>query len=200
MAPISAESKVCWGAGSLEAIRDMVGLPWSAQLGADHILNQVRPGSKTDSSHHLMHVDHNAVRVACGRRHENVFHQPAILLVSRLEPRHGAKIDQLRIDRLAALELLQQIDRAEAHALVLDIDGGAVVGLEGVFRFKIDQLVWADRLEVGAEWQYLAGDRTLHLAADDRNDAADADAGLTGGDDVADVRGDGEDVFGFERR
>src|SRR6266702_1798691 len=198
MAPISAVSKVCWGAGSLEAIRDMVALPWSAQLGADHILNQVRPGSKTDSSHHLMHVDHHAVRVACGRRHENVLHEPAVVLVSGLEFRHGAAVDQLRVDRLAALELLQQLDRTEAHALVLDIDGRTVIGLEGVFGLQVYQLVGADGLEVGAEWQHLAGDRTLHLAADDRNDAANADAGLAGGDDVADLRGDGEYVFGFE--
>ena len=53
-------------------------------------------------------------------------------------------------------------------------------------RLEIDQLVGADGLEVGAERQHFADDRALHLAADDRNDAANADAGLAGGDDVAD--------------
>src|SRR5438477_652937 len=80
---------------------------------------------------------------------------------------HGAEIDQFWINRLAALELLQQLDRTEAHALVLDIDGRTVVGLEGVSGFEIDQLVRADGLEVGTERQHLAGNRALHLAADD---------------------------------
>ena len=75
-----------------------------------------------------------------------------------LEFRHGAEIDQFGIDRLAALQLLQQLDRAEADALVLDIDDRAVVGLEGVFGFELDQLVGPDDLEVGAERQDLAVD------------------------------------------
>src|SRR5581483_1883218 len=107
-------------------------------------------------SHHLMHVDHDAVGMPRGGADENVLHQPAIFLVPRLESRHGAEIDQLGINRLAALELLQELDRAEAHALVLDIDDGAVVGLEGVFGLEVNQLVGADGLEVSAEGQHLA--------------------------------------------
>src|SRR5207248_6850999 len=90
----------------------------------------------------------------------------AVLLMPGLESGDSAEINQFWIDRLAALELLEQLHRAEADALVLDIDGGAVVGLEGVSGFEIDQLVGADGLEIGAERQHLAGDRARHLAAD----------------------------------
>src|SRR5262245_28907472 len=78
--------------------------------------------------HHLMHIDDDAIRVAGGRGHEDVLHQPAIFFGTGLEFRHGAEVDQLGIDRLAALELLQQLHRPEADALVLDIDDRAVVG------------------------------------------------------------------------
>src|SRR5262245_20435586 len=57
------------------------------------------------ASHHLMHVDHHAVGMACGRADKDVLHQPAVFLMPRLELRHGAEVDQLGIDRLAALEL-----------------------------------------------------------------------------------------------
>ena len=90
-----------------------------------------------------MDVDDDAVGVAGGGADEEVFHQPAVFCGPGLEPRHGAEIDQFGIDRLAALEFLQQFDRAEAQALVLDIDNCAVVGLEGVFGFQFDQLVRA---------------------------------------------------------
>ena len=75
----------------------------------------------------------------------------------------GAEIDQFRVDRFAALQLLQQFDRAEAKALVLDIDHRAVVGLERVFRLELDQLIGPDDLKVGAERADLAVDP---LAAD----------------------------------
>ena len=54
-----------------------------------------------------MHVDDDAVGVAGGGADEQVFHQPAVLFTSGLEPRHGAELDQFRVDRLAALEPLQ---------------------------------------------------------------------------------------------
>ncbi len=98
-----------------------------------------------------MHVDDDAVGVAGGGADEEVFHQPAVFFRAGLEPRHGAEIDQFGVDRLAALEFLQQVDRAEAQALVLDIDDCAVVGLEGVFRFELDQFVGADDLEIRTE-------------------------------------------------
>jgi hypothetical protein len=105
-----------------------------------------------------MDVDHDAVGVAGGGADEEVFHQPAVFGGPGLEPRHGAKINQFGIDRLAALELLQEFDRAEAQALVLDIDDGAVVGLEGVFGFQLDQFVGPDDLEIRTEGADLAVD------------------------------------------
>ena len=66
-----------------------------------------------------MHVDDNPVGVARGGADEQVFHQPAVFFGPGLEFRHGAAIDQFWIDRLAALELVQQIDRAEAQADVI---------------------------------------------------------------------------------
>src|ERR1700761_3713198 len=60
---------------------------------------------------HRMHIDHHAIGVARGRGDENVLHQPAIVFVAGLELRHRAEIDQFGIDRLAAFQLLQQLDR-----------------------------------------------------------------------------------------
>ncbi len=56
---------------------------------------------------HLMHVDDDAGGVAGGGGDEDVLHQPAVFCGTRLEFRDGAEIDQLWIDRLAALEFLQ---------------------------------------------------------------------------------------------
>ena len=92
-----------------------------------------------------MHVDHDAVGVAGGGGYENVLHQPAVFFSGTgLEFRHGAEIDQLGIDRLAAFEFLQQLDRPKTDALVLDIDDRTVVGLESVFGLELDQLVGPD--------------------------------------------------------
>ncbi len=55
-----------------------------------------------------MHVDDDAVGVARGGGDEDVLHQPAVFFSAGLEFRHGAEIDQFRIDRLAALQLLQR--------------------------------------------------------------------------------------------
>src|SRR6516165_7265452 len=142
-----------------------------------------------------MHGDHHALRITGDGGDEEVLHQPAILRCSGLELRRAAAIDQLRIDRLVALELLQQIKRPEADALVLDIDDRAVVGLKRIFRFQLDQLVGPDDLEIRAEWTDLAVDLAAHFTADDRHDAADAMADLAGTDDRIDMGGDGEDVF-----
>src|SRR6185437_14717277 len=161
------------------------------------------PGVRRDDVplQHLMDVDHDAVGVAGGGADENVLHQPAIFFVAGLEFRHGAEIDQFRVDRLAALQLLQEIDRAEAHPLVLDIDGRAIVGLESVFGLELDQFVGADDLEVGAERADLAADAlSPHLAASNRNDTADAATDIAGRRHAADVSRDGEDVFGLENR
>src|SRR6185437_7310228 len=146
-----------------------------------------------------MHVDHDAACVAGDGGDEQVLHQPAILFVAGFEFRRGAAIDQLGIDRLVALELLQQVERPEADALVLDIDHRPVGGLEGVFRFQLDQLIGPDDLEIRAERINLAVDLTADIATDDRDDAANAVADLARADDIADQRSDGEDIFGFER-
>src|SRR6185312_11309014 len=128
-------------------------------------------------------------------------HQPPVFLASRLEFRHGAEIDQFRVDRFAALQFLQQFDRAEANALVLDIDHRAVVGLEGIFRLELDQLVGPDDLVVGAERADLAVDPlATDLAAGNRNDAADAVANVARGGDAADPGGNGEDILGGKGR
>src|SRR4051794_21999250 len=153
------------------------------------------------SLQHLMHVDDDAVGVAGGGGDEEGFHQPSVFFVAGLEFWHGAEIDQFGIDRLAALELLQQIDRAEAQAFVLDIDHGAIVGLEGVFRLQLDQLVGPDHLEIGAESEDFSVDALpFHRAAGDRDDAADAVAGLAGGGHGADRDGEREDVSGLKFR
>src|SRR6185437_5668382 len=150
---------------------------------------------------HHVHVDDDAVGVTRGGGDEDVLHQPAVFLRTRLEFRRRSEIDQLGIDRLAALQLLQQVDGTEADTLVLDIDHRAVIGLEGVSGFEIDQLIGADDLEVRAERQHLAVDIIApHLAADDGNDAADAVADVAGGCHVSDLSSDGEDVFGLKLR
>src|SRR5450631_1231237 len=154
-----------------------------------------RPGDPWPSEtgkklQHLMHVDDNPVGVTRSGPDEDVLHQPAIFVMAGLESRNGAEIDQIRIDRLAALEFLQQIQRPEPDALVFDINDGAVVGLEGVFRLQLDQFVRPDDLEIGTERTDLAVDvRSAHLAAHDWNDAADAMTGLARGDDLGDPRG-----------
>src|SRR5438552_8008390 len=155
------------------------------------------PSYGPDNSQHLMHVDNHAVGVAGGGADEQVFHQPAVFGGPGLEPWHGAEIDQFGIDRFAAFQLLQQVDRAEAQALVLDIDDGAIVGLEGVFGLELDQLVGPDDLEVGTEGADLAVDLLApHLAACYRDDAADAGADLAGRRHLTDPHDDGEDIFG----
>src|SRR5215471_4718101 len=105
------------------------------------------PGDGDDSQHHE-HVDDDAIGVARGGADKNVLHQPAVFFRAGLEPRHRAAIDQRRINSLAALELFQEIERPEADALVLDINGRAIIGLEGVFCLELDQLVGPDELEV----------------------------------------------------
>src|SRR5437762_9061912 len=159
------------------------------------------PSYGPDNSQHLMHVDNHAVGVAGGGADEQVFHQPAVFGGPGLEPWHGAEIDQFGIDRFAAFQLLQQVDRAEAQALVLDIDDRAIVGLEGVFGFQFDQFVGPDDLEVGAERTDLAVDLLApHLAACYRNDPAHTGADLAGRCHLADPGGDGEDISGQELR
>src|SRR5258705_313009 len=129
-----------------------------------------------------MHVDHDAVGVAGGGTDKQGLHQPAVFFAPRLELWHGAEIDQLGIDRLAALQPLQQFDGAEANALVLDIDYGTVVGLERVFRLEFDQLAGPDDLEVRAERADLAVDAiAAHLSAGNRNDPADTVTDIAGG-------------------
>src|SRR6185437_2260201 len=158
-----------------------------------------REGMWQRALQHHMHVDHHAVGVTRSGGDENVLHQPAVFCSTGFEFRRGAEIDQFWIHRLAAFELLQQLDRPEADAPVLDIDHRAVVGLEGVFRFEIDQLVGADDLEVGAERQHLAVDPlAFHLAAGDRNDAADAMADIARDRHLADAGRDGEGESGVE--
>src|SRR5713226_7075958 len=147
-----------------------------------------------------MHVDHDAVDVAGGGADEQVLHQPAVFFGAGFELRHSAEIDQLGIDGLAALQPLQQLDGAETNALVLDIDDRAVVGLEGIFRFQFDQLIGPDDLEVRAERADLAVDIAAHLAAGNRNDAADAVTDIADGCHAADIGGDGENVFGRKPR
>src|SRR3954466_2349878 len=49
---------------------------------------------------HLVHVDHDSVGMAGGGADEDVLHQPTVLRVPGLKPRHGAEIDQFRVDRL----------------------------------------------------------------------------------------------------
>src|SRR4051812_30903749 len=130
---------------------------------------------------------------------EDVFHQPAVFRGTCLEFRHGAEIDQTGIDRLTALQLLQQLERPETDALVFDINDRAVVGLEGVFCLKLDQLVGADNLEIGAERTNLAIDvRATDVAAKDRNDATNAMTGLARADRLADPHGDGENISGLQ--
>src|SRR5262245_42907547 len=158
------------------------------------------PVTGSNASQNLMHVDDNTVRMTGGGGDEDVLHQPAVFFGAGLEFRHGAEVDQLGIDRLAALELLQQLDRPKADALVLDIDHRAVVGLEGILRFEVDQFVGTDNLEVRAERQHLAVDLASYLATDDGNDAADAVAYVAGRGHLRDARCDGEDVFCLERR
>src|ERR1700722_5113072 len=165
--------------------------------------NYRRPaGSRSvPPSQPLMHVEHDAVGVACRRSDKHMFHQPAVFRGSGLELRHGAEIDQFRIDRFAAFQPLHQLDRPKTNAAVLDIDHRAVVGLEGVFGFEFDQFTRPDDLEVRAERADLAVDIiAAHLAADHRNDPAHAMTGIAGGCHAADMGGDGEDVSGFEDR
>src|SRR5665213_3668361 len=160
-------------------------------------LRSVRGTTTAIALQHLMHVNHDAVGVARGGGDEQALHQPAVFFATGLKPRRGAEIDQFGIDRLAALQPLQQLNGAETDAPVLDIDHRAVVGLEGVFRLELDQLVGPDDLEVGAERADLAVDGfAAHLTAGDRNDAADAGADIAGGGHAADLGGDGEDIAG----
>src|ERR1700733_8776305 len=148
-----------------------------------------------------MHVEHDAVGMARGRSDKQMFHQPAVLRGAGLESRHGAKIDQLGIDRLAALEPLHEFDGAEADALVLDIDHGAVVGLERVFGFEFDQFVGADDLKIGAESTDLAVDiGAAHIAADHRDNSPDAMTDIAGRRHTADMSGNGENIFGRKLR
>src|SRR3954451_8040216 len=93
--------------------------PWLRHNCAD----VATPGSLQ----HLVHVDHNPVGMTRGGADEDVLHQPAIFVVPGLEFRDGAEIDQFRIARLAALQLLQQLDRPETEALVFDINDRADV-------------------------------------------------------------------------
>ncbi len=70
----------------------------------------IAPPSREGRSQHLMHVDDDAVRVSRGGGDKQVFHQPTVFFTAGLETRHGAEIDQAGIDRLAAFQLLQQLD------------------------------------------------------------------------------------------
>src|SRR5581483_2286743 len=170
---------------------------------ASSLSSRRRPGRRAErgcSSQYLMHVDHHALGVAGDGGDEEVLHQPGVLRSSRLEFRRGAAIDEFRVDRLVALEPLQQLRRPEADALVLDIDDCAIVGLKRIFRLQLDQLIGPDDLEVRTERADLAVDLPTHLTADDRHDAAHAMSDIAGTDDRIDVRGDGEDVSGFKYR
>src|ERR1700722_16365556 len=119
-----------------------------------------------------------------------MLHQPAVLFAAGFKPRYGAKINQFGIDRLAALQLLQEINGAETNAFVFDIDHRAIVGLEGIFGFEFDQFVGPDDLEVGTEGTDLAADAlAFHLAAGDRDDAADAGPDIAGRGHLADLSG-----------
>src|ERR1700689_4951297 len=144
-----------------------------------------------------MHVDHDAVGVARGGRDEQALHQPAIFYGSGFEPRHGAKINQRGIDRLAAVELLHQLDRAAADTAVFDIDHRAVVALDCVFRFKIDRRVRTDDLKIRAKGKDFAVEvMAPYLAANDWNNTPLPNADLAGRGHTADVSRNGEDIAG----
>src|SRR4051794_9695137 len=92
------------------------------------------PGRRGESvlhrSHHLMHVELDAVGMPRACADEQVLHQPAVFFAAGLKFRHRAEIDQPRIDGLAAREAVEGLLRPEADADVLDIDDSAVIHLE----------------------------------------------------------------------
>src|SRR5438105_9661426 len=148
-----------------------------------------------------MHLDLDTVGVTRADADEQVPHQPAIFRGSGFELRHRAKIDQSGIDGLASGDPVKQFLRTEPDADILDIDNGAVVHFEGVFRLQFGQAVRADGLEV----RTIRKDRPLdalaaQLTAKDRNDAPDAMAEIAGDDRRADLDGKAEDVFGRKDR
>ena len=148
-----------------------------------------------------MHVDHNAIGVARGGCHEQALHQPAIFFGSGFESRHGAEIDQRGIDRFTAVELFDEFGRTPADASILDLDHRAIVGLERVFRLKLDRGVRPHDLEIRAEGTDFSIDVPApDLAANNRNDAALADADIAGRCNASDMRGDGEDIAGGKDR
>src|ERR1700733_86594 len=156
---------------------------------------------RVKKSQHLMHVDHDTIGVTGGGCHEQALHQPAIFWCSGFEPRHGAQIDQRRIDGFATVEPLHEFGRPPADASVLDIDHRAIVGFNGVFRLELDRGIRPHDLEIRSKGADLPIDvPASHLAANDRNDAALADADVAGRHDAGDMGGDGEDVAGRKER
>src|SRR5665213_518287 len=143
-----------------------------------------------------MYVDLDAVGVAGADADEEILHQPAVLLAAGFEFRHRAEIDLRGIDDLVFGDAVEQLFRAEADADVLDIDDGAVVQFEGVFRLQLGKAVRADGLEIGADGK----DRSLDAVAEDfttedRDHPPDAMSVIAGDDRRADPDGEAEDCL-----
>jgi hypothetical protein len=143
-----------------------------------------------------MHVDLDAVGVPRADADEQVLHQPAVFRGSGFEFRHRAKIDQAGINDLTSGDPIQQLLRAESDADILDIDDGAVVHLEGIFRLDFGKAVRANGLKI----RTVRKDRPFHafamqLAAENRNDPPDAVAEIAGDNRRADLDREAEDIF-----
>src|SRR5437763_9005279 len=152
-------------------------------------------------SQHLMHVDHDPVGMPRGRADKQVLHQPAVFFGTGFEFGSSAEINQLGIDRFALVQPLQQFDRSKTNSPVLDINDRAVVGFESISRFQFDELVGPDDLKVRAERADLAVDVwAANLSSDYGNNPANAVADIAGRGHAADMRRDGEDESGLQRR
>ncbi len=108
-------------------------------------------------------------------------HQPAIGRGAGLEPGHRAEIDQAGVHRLAAPDLVEGFFRSEAQADIFDIDDGAIVHLDGVFRLEFGQAVGTNHLVIRAA----LADPAMHplaekFAAEDRDHPAAAVAEVPG--------------------
>lgn len=123
--------------------------------------------------------DHHLPRTARTCSGEERAVHPVIARVAGFEAGMGAHVVGRLRHLLAARDGGDHFGGAMAVAVVLDLDGGAVMGFEGVARIKLGHAAWPDRLPIRPEIEDAPRKpRAFDTAADDGDDPAMACAAL----------------------
>src|SRR6476661_3816839 len=106
---------------------------------------------------------------------EEALHHPSEFRRGGFEARRGTEIDEVRIDGLAAHELLYRLLGPVPQAAIDDVNQRAARRFEHIFGLKLHDAVGAQNLVIGAAWKDPAAEpRAFDGAAEDGDDPPQA--------------------------